>query len=297
MDVQQFDIASVERETGIGKDALRAWERRYGFPQPLRDDRGERLYPAEQVERLRLVKRLLNAGHRPAKVVALSVAELTALLGTGADRRADASALSPHLKLIAAHDATGLRLALTRNLMQQGLMDFLIHTISPLNVAVGEAWLRGEMRIFEEHLYSHQLSTLLREVISSLRNPNATPRVLLTTLPGEEHQLGLLMAEAVLALHGAACINLGTQTPVQEILAGQQAHRSDIVLLSCSSAMPLQQIKNGLQLTRDALPSTVSLWAGGAGVALLRSVPEGVQRMDPLTDLVAALDAWRGDHE
>ncbi|WP_309246766.1 MerR family transcriptional regulator [Ramlibacter montanisoli] len=44
-------IAAVERDTGLSKDTLRIWERRYGFPQPLRDALGERTYPAEQVEK------------------------------------------------------------------------------------------------------------------------------------------------------------------------------------------------------------------------------------------------------
>ena len=48
-----FNIAAVERETGLSKDVLRMWERRYGFPVPERDANGERLYPAAQVERLR----------------------------------------------------------------------------------------------------------------------------------------------------------------------------------------------------------------------------------------------------
>ena len=69
-------IAAVERETGLSKDTLRVWERRYGFPQPGRDGAGERIYPAEQVERLRVIARLLNAGERPGQIVALPLAEL-----------------------------------------------------------------------------------------------------------------------------------------------------------------------------------------------------------------------------
>ena len=71
-----LNITAVERDTRIGKDALRVWERRYGFPQPERDTNGERLYPPEQVERLRIIKRLLDAGHRPGRVGALELAQL-----------------------------------------------------------------------------------------------------------------------------------------------------------------------------------------------------------------------------
>ena len=51
----QLSISAVERDTGLSKDTLRVWERRYGFPNPVRDALGERLYPVEQVERLRLI--------------------------------------------------------------------------------------------------------------------------------------------------------------------------------------------------------------------------------------------------
>ena len=34
-------ISDVERDTGVAKETLRVWERRYDFPQPLRDPNGE----------------------------------------------------------------------------------------------------------------------------------------------------------------------------------------------------------------------------------------------------------------
>ena len=64
-------IAEVARETGLGKDTLRVWERRYGFPVPQRDAQGERLYSADDVERLRLIRRLMLQGGRPGQLVSL----------------------------------------------------------------------------------------------------------------------------------------------------------------------------------------------------------------------------------
>ena len=57
-----FSIAGVERDTGLAKDTLRVWERRYGFPQPGRDAFGERAYGLQDVEKLRVIKRLLDQG-------------------------------------------------------------------------------------------------------------------------------------------------------------------------------------------------------------------------------------------
>lgn len=290
----RYDIASVERETGIGKDALRVWEKRYGFPVPERDEREGRLYPQDQVERLRLIKRLLDSGMRPVKVVGLDVQELNALLSQRQDVASQYTGkLSGLMDLIKRHQAAALRVALGRALLYQGMEEFLSKTISPLNKLVGEAWMRGEMRVFEEHLYSEQVTHVLRDAIAMMRSQGDTPRVLLTTLPGEEHTLGLLMAEATLSLCGASCTMLGVQTPIQEIVLAAKAHQVDIVVLSFSAVLPVTQVKTGLEQARAALPKKVELWAGGAGVLRVRNPAESVQLMGPLTDLTEAVIAWR----
>lgn len=285
-----FNIGVVERETGIGKDTLRVWERRYGFPAPVRDSNEERLYPGGQVEQLRLIKRLLDIGMRPAKVVGLSMPELSALLiESPKDEPAYSADLLQFVELIKAHQGGALRMALNLALFRQGLPEFLSKTIDPLNHLVGEAWLHGEIRVFEEHLYSEQINSVLRMAIASIRNPAGTPRVLLTTLPGEEHSLGLLMAEATLCLCGAHCTMLGVQTPIGEIVLAAQAHRADIVALSFSMSMPPLQIKSGLQQLRQALPQSVALWVGGAGVARQKKHEDGVQYFNDLSDLTEAV--------
>lgn len=291
---QFFDIATVERETGIGKDTLRVWEKRYGFPIPVRAERDERLYPNSQVEQLRLIKRLISNGLRPSKVVGLAASELDALLAGAQNNVAEHPAHVVHfVELIKAHKASALRTSLNRALLQHGLDDFLSKTITPLNQLVGQSWMSGEIRIFEEHLYSEQITNVLRNAISTMRDPDASPRVLLTTLPGEEHSLGLMMAEATLSLYGASCVNLGVQTPTQEIVSAAEAHRSDIIVLSFSEAIPAQQVKTGLQQARAAIPAHVALWAGGSGVLKQPPSIDGVALMGPLTDLRDAVDNWR----
>src|SRR3954466_2990222 len=79
-----LNISAVERETGLSKDVLRMWERRYGFPKPRRDENGERQYSVVEVGKLRAIKRLMDVGMRPANIITLSGEELNAL----ADARA-----------------------------------------------------------------------------------------------------------------------------------------------------------------------------------------------------------------
>ena len=63
--------------------------------------------------------------------------------------------------------------------------------------------------------------------------------------------------------------------------------------LSGDAAIPVVQVKSGLQLLREALPKKIALWAGGAGVARLNSPVVGVQLMGPLSDLSEAIASWR----
>jgi DNA-binding transcriptional MerR regulator len=288
-----LSISAVERDTGLAKDTLRVWERRYGFPEPLRDANGERVYPVKQVEKLRLIKRLMDRGHRPGKIMGHSLDELLELgrLPDGGQRVHDEIGIFLHL--IRTHQLGELRRRLAQAQMKQGLQHFVLDTVAPLNTAVGEAWMRGEFAVFEEHLYTEQLQSLLRNAIAPLDQEGGTPRVLLTTFPDESHSLGLLMVEALLALEGAACLPLGTETPLPDIARAAQAHEIDIVALSFSAAFGDKPAAAGLSELRAMLPASVEIWAGGASIARLRKEVPGVELLKELDRLSGALSRWR----
>lgn len=295
---QALPIAAVERDTGLSKDTLRVWERRYGFPQPVRDSYDERLYPPEQLERLRLIARLLGSGQRPGRVVPLPLAELQQLLQQAAPAETGAPAgpeLQALLALVRRHEVLELRRALNQAVMRLGLARFLTELLAPLNVQVGEAWVRGEIQVFEEHMYTESVTAVLRSAMGStaaLPQPQM-PRVLLATFPQEPHVLGLLMAETMLLLEGCDCVSLGAQTPLDEIARAVQAHQAQIVGLSFSPAFNAQLLLRGLQELRSRLPAGVQLWAGGSHPVLQRRAPAGVTPVPRLQDIAGLLAPWR----
>lgn len=297
-----LSIAAVERDTGLSKDTLRVWERRYGFPVPARDAAGEREYPLPQVEKLRAIKRLMDAGHRPGRIVPLPMSQLQLLTEQtlaqpqrGAAVALDSDDLRAHLALIGRHDMVSLRGSLALLVAQVGVSRFVHEVVAPLNVAVGDAWLRGDLQVFEEHLYTETVQSVLRQVIGSLPPASAAtrPRVLLTTFPGESHALGLLMAQAVLALDGCHCISLGTQTPIWDIVLASTGLSIDIVALSFTACLNPNQVVDGLAEMRSKLPGAVDVWAGGSAPVLHRRRVPGVQPMDTLQAAASALQAWR----
>lgn len=295
-----FNIATVERETGLSKDVLRIWERRYGFPAPSRDPNGERSYPAAQVERLRQIKRLMDQGYRPGKLFAMADDALATLTP---QRSAVAPAEGGHtnneldelLALIKQNDGPGYQQAMHQRLARQGLLHFVQDTVAPLTIRVGQAWEDGLFEVFEEHLFTELTKRLLRQAIAALPGGGRSPRILLTSVPDEPHVLGLLMAETLFALEGADCIPLGTQMPLLEIGRAASAHRADIVALSFSSAFPVRQIPGLLQQLRMVLPETVALWVGGGATQRLSKM-DGVLLLTALPDAITALAEWRSNH-
>ena len=291
-----LNISAVERDTGLSKDVLRMWERRYGFPKPGRDDNGERQYAAADVGKLRAMKRLMDVGVRPGKIIALTTAELNAMADARAPARRDEAAPALErdvLAMLQTYDVTGLSGALTSLLMRQGLTRFVLETVAPLNRAVGEAWMRGDLQVFEEHLYTEQLHVALRAAINAFPRQTGTPRMLLTTFPSEQHGLGLLMVEAVMVPEGVQCISLGPQTPIDDIRRAAVAHKAHIVALSFSAAFPLRQATDGLAVLRRELPAQVTLWAGGEMTRRVRKTLPGVVLIPDLESTIGALRSWR----
>lgn len=304
-------IAAVERDTGLGKDTLRVWEKRYGFPVPVRDDLGERLYPPEQVERLREIKRLMDSGHRPAQVVPLEMNELRALAPQRASRHhPQAQALPPSahpglsdwMQLVLGHQMADFKHALRQTLLEQGLLPTLSHTVAPLNAAVGEAWMRGELAVFEEHLYTDALQSVLRQWLVGRRHDTdgGRPRVVLTTPLGEPHGLGLLMAECVLTEQGCECLSLGPQTPVPDLIQAAAQLRADVVALGFSASQNARRVRSTLEEMGDALPKGMELWVGGLAPVVYRSLERrpapGCWPMPTLEQLAAQPARWRQAH-
>ncbi len=293
-------ITQVERETGLSKDVLRVWERRYGFPAPVRSESGDRLYDSGEVERLKLIKRLIDQGFRPGRLLSMGADELSELVRPQVAKKVPRwsdGEMAPILQAILDDNSLELRKALSQRLARQGLQRFVQDTVPDLNETVGNLWVSGELGVYQEHLYSEEVSRLLRTAIGNLPPSQSRPRILLTTLSGEEHGLGLLIVEGALAPEACSCLSLGIQTPLEDIVAAVSAHEIDILVLSFSVAFPMRQALADLKSLRPRLPQKVEIWAGGGmtRAASRQDIP-GVYWTPDLEDCFARLADWRLRH-
>lgn len=295
MSMPGLPIAAVERETGIARQLLRMWERRYGYPMPERDAQGDRLYSPEQVEHLCRIRRLMDMGLRPGRLMALSPAQLDEMAALHLPARTATPWCDTLPELLRSQDGQALRRQLHQQLDEMGLARFVTELLPAANAHVGDAWSRGEIRIFHEHLYTEEVIRLLRAALSALPVAHGRPRVMLTTTPAEPHTLGLLMAEALLRLAGCECLAFGPCMPFSEMIEAMAQHRVDVLVLSFSAAYSGPLDSEISQLMASLAPEC-QLWVGGAGTRRLKQQAHGLHIMQQLEQLAVEVEHWRSAH-
>lgn len=297
---QQYSIRVASRLTGISPHTLRMWERRYGFPVPERTPGGARRYSVEDVERLKLISRALEAGYRPNEVVSKSlesleeimVAQAEVLPPTAPDHGSGPS-LDRIIRLVEDDDVEGIRNELRAAVAVLGPKRFLNEFAHPLLVRVGERWREGHLSVRQEHLTSELLTTQIRALIAGYEVALGAPTVLLTTLPDELHSLGLQMVALHLALSGAGVRLLGPNAPIPDIVSAAAALEVDVVGISVSVAAPASASRGYIETLLDELPRKVELWVGGDGSMDLMEPRKGVRFLHSFDAIEQALAEWR----
>jgi methanogenic corrinoid protein MtbC1 len=289
----QHSIASISSLTGIAKEVLRKWEDRYGFPLPARDSLGRRVYDAGQLSRLLQIKLLMDRGCRAGQVVALSLDGL-ASLQMGMPTQTDCGLTEDMTRdVIAAlknSDPQTITHLFNRELALRGLRDFVCQLLPALSSMIGHAWADGRIGVRHEHLYSEHVQALLTQAINSIEKKNLGPRIVMSTPSGEQHTMGLLMAQLMLTLEGGECIPLGGQLAADELLHAAIQFEADVISLSFSEAFPIKKAIQFLTHLRAHCPHTIRIWASGSGVT--RNPPK-IAGVDIITSLEHAIDALR----
>lgn len=288
-------IRVVATRTGLPMDTLRAWERRYGFPAPMRrEGSNRRLYADADVVKLVAIARAIDRGYRVGDVVDKSLAELSTLVaapqGTPSAEMPNVEAL---VHLLERDDVIALETELRRLGAGLGARRFVTDVAHPLAVAVGAAWEAGRLAVRHEHVATECLTTQLRTMLAGYQDLDVRPRVLLATLPGEPHTLALDMVALYLAVSGAKPRLAGASTPVGEIVDGVAAFRSDVVGVTVGPTAERSAMRRELKLLCRSLPPHVPLWLGGGGAEALGLDGHAASVVTTWSAVDAAIAAWR----
>jgi DNA-binding transcriptional MerR regulator/methylmalonyl-CoA mutase cobalamin-binding subunit len=288
---QLWPMGAVTRRTGLGEHTLRAWERRFGFPNPVRLPSGHRRFSHEQVRHLLKIAKALESGYRAGDIVPLPLPDLEQLLQKSGvlDQRSETGNAEEMFSLVfdacKRFDRGSLSALLRRDSTLLGLPAFLRERVTPLLDEIGDAWGRGDIEIRHEHFISEILEDELRRLRTPLEPATSGRPVVIASLPNELHGLGLQVAALAIVATGRSVRVLGPNLPVEEIVQATTALDAAAVGLSVSIFAESEETSREITALRERLPAEMALWLGGAGADSLQNLPGGIDVTVSLDDL------------
>lgn len=224
-----YNLKAVVKETGVKPDALRAWERRYGLPVPVRTSGGHRLYSQRDMQLLKWLVARQNEGLTISKAV-----ELWYML----DRQEKLSALKTPAEVHTAIPVTDNSLAGLQAQWQAACMQFdeieadhilaqafalypqetvCLDILQKSVATIGQGWYQGEATIQQEHFTSSLATRRVEGLIAATPPPTRAGQILVGCAPEEEHPFAALLLNFLLRRQGWPVIYLGAAIPLEQL--------------------------------------------------------------------------------
>ena len=297
-----ISIGELARLTGITTHTLRVWEKRYGTPRSQRLPSGHRRYPKEDVPRLRAIVKALDSGYRASKVVSGTLEELHGLMGLQPlidsnqksiqenDNSSNELLVERWIKGIHEYDDDCLIQGFHEQWNKSGPLKFIIDCMVPLIERIGNGWESGELTIPHEHFATECIDGFLTSKWRQLNNRKEGWKLLMATLPGEKHNLGLLMSAVVASLSGAKIIYLGLDTPLEDVISTANKFEPELLCFSISCGQKALDTEDGLLRVRSELKKKIKIISGGKGT------PENLPGISKMEDF-NSFNQWLVDFE
>lgn len=226
-----FPIRTVSSLTGINAITLRAWERRHGLIRPMRTKSGHRLYRRSDIDTILRIVALLDRGMSIGQVSQALPPEQSAV--GRANSKPDHWGLIRNEMIEAISQFDEDRLEDAYDGAQARYRDELVlnHVLAPLMVELGLRWASATGSVAEEHFFSAYLRNKLGARLHHRTRRTQGPRLIAACLPGEFHEVGLLLFCLALHERGYRPILLGADMPLEELpMAARRSHCAAMVL-------------------------------------------------------------------
>lgn len=258
VDGPTYNLKAVVKETGIKPDTLRAWERRYGMPQPARSSGGHRLYTQRDIDTLKWLIARQNEGLSISRAVELwRTLELE-----GQDPLAIPEYAQPQPEsgtiVISGDQVEKVRQAwieaclafneaqaeqiLSQAFAMYPVMTVCIQVIQHGLREIGSEWYQGKITVHQEHFTSSLAIRRLNALLTASPRPTRPGRILLACPPQEEHTIGLKLLELMLRHDGWDVVNLGANLPIEAIDQSVRKIKPRIAILSANLLLTAQTL-------------------------------------------------------
>jgi MerR family transcriptional regulator, light-induced transcriptional regulator len=265
-----YSIKAVSQATGLTIETLRAWERRYRIVSPQRDDLGRRVYGPEDVLRLRRLREATERGHSIGRLAQLDETGLVELLHAPSAVAPAVAAPSAFVERILdgaeRYSSAACEQALTLAISLLTPARLIDEVLEPLLREVGDRWHQGRFSIAQERMVSSSVRRHIGLMVETYDRSARREAIVFATLPGERHELGLLMTAMICASHGFKVHYLGPDLPAEEI--GRYAREVGAAILAISVVMieSLPHLASQLGVIRLESGPDAPIWLGGQGL-------------------------------
>ncbi len=251
-DTPTFNLKAVVRETGLKPDTLRAWERRYGVPEPDRSGGGHRLYSQQDINTIKWLLARQDEG--------MSISRAVGLWRSIIEEGRDPFQVSPVAPAVEAPSLVSIRPGDTvielRHAWINACLDFderraemvlnqAFSYYSPEVVCfellqkalseIGNGWYVGEVSVQQEHFASALAVRRLDALLAAAPAPTRAGRIIVACPPGESHTFSPLLVTFLLRRRGWDVVYLGANVPTYRLQATIETTRPALVVFSAQT--------------------------------------------------------------
>lgn len=289
-----FSIGYVSLQTGLSTHVIRAWERRYQAVTPQRSESRRRVYTQAEIERLVLLKQLLNRGHSISTIAGLDHERLVHMAGihhaggavvhepentrnNGDQSLPPAEWVADCLKAVQNLDGGLLFRSLqgaTLTFSRQILLD---QVIKPLMDQIGRRWSEGGLRIVHGQLASAVVHAQLNCMLDHRLDLSIQrPRILVATPVGQSCYLGALTVAVIAQDHGWKAVFLGHNLPAEEIAMACACLAPQLIALSITCRVDDGFMHSELKRLSEFIAGRCPLVIGGRASHVFRRCIEAL---------------------
>ena len=233
----RYRINAVSEMTGLSAPNLRAWERRYGIPNPQRGDNAYRLYSNRDITLLRKMKALCDEGHAPSDAAKLA---LTSLSTRNMEAQTLVGLEETREELIIAaknFDPYEVERLLHQSISLGNAWSVYKNIFEPALIEIGQFWEADSRFIANEHMLSQSIKGSLAQLLKIIQPPHPRKKLIFACVKGERHDIPIY-ALALRASHvGCQPIILGANTPPEALVTAIASIVPDGVVLSTTTSM------------------------------------------------------------
>jgi DNA-binding transcriptional MerR regulator/methylmalonyl-CoA mutase cobalamin-binding subunit len=290
--MKTYRINQVAKMTGLSKENLRVWEKRYRLVSPQRGTNRYRLYTEEDIQLLNYLVRETNQGQSIGELAALGRDEILNRM-TREEAREPITEVREHDPLI--RELETFILAMDRGAFEKRLNEIIAllpfesvfqKVLVPLQIRIGELWFEEKVGVAVEHYVTTQVKQKLFAAMNMMTTQKG-PKIIIACPPWELHEIGAQMVAYYCSSLGCQTILLGANLPLEDLIHFCINTNPEGLALSFTSPVGENRGKIFFAEILKNIPSYCPVWVGGQGISESDKYIEGknIKILKTLSDL------------